>query len=69
MPNFSNYDYNFLLKNCVCCDISEKKGPILFIFGPVVHHTRDLMLFKIYLGSEPKCSIYVHHLVVNDVSL
>ena len=34
VPNLSNYA-NMFLKCYVCCDISEKKGLILFIFGTV----------------------------------
>ena len=30
----------------LCCDISEKNGFILFIFGTVINYNRDLMHIK-----------------------
>ena len=39
MPNLSNNAYIFL--TCyVCCNISEKNGLILFMFGAVISHNR-----------------------------
>ena len=46
------------------CDIFEKTGLILFIFGPVVNR-------KIDLGSVPKCNILAHYFinfVCSDIS-
>ena len=36
VPNLSNYGNVFI--NFVCCDILEKKGSILFIFGTIIDH-------------------------------
>ena len=46
MPNFSNYR-NIFFNFMFCCNISEKKGlMILFIFGTVINHKKDLMHVK-----------------------
>ena len=65
----SNYG-NIFHKFHVCCDISEKKGLMLFIFGAVINHNEDLMHVKIYLGSVPISSIHVHYFikVCSDIS-
>ena len=44
MPNLINYANIFIL--CVCCNITEKNGLILFIFGTIINHNRDLMHVK-----------------------
>ena len=61
LPNLSNYGNSFL-KFYICCDILEKNGLILFIFGSYPQNW-GLDACKIYLGSVQKCSIYVHHFV------
>ena len=49
-PNLSNYCSIFLTFYAFCCDISENNGLILFIFGTVIHHTRDLTHVKYTLA-------------------
>ena len=57
--DLSNYASIFLWFY-VWCDILEKNGLILFIFGTVSYHNKDV---KIFLGSMPKCSMYVHYII------
>ena len=45
MPDLSNYA-NIFLKFYVFCNISEKNVFMLFIFGTVINHNRDMMYVK-----------------------
>ena len=38
VPNLSNYSHFFLHFVVICCDISEKRGFILFIIGTVIRY-------------------------------
>ena len=54
MPNLStssNYG-NIFYKLDVCCDISEKNGLILFIYGTVINHNRNFMHVKYTLAAD-----------------
>ena len=47
LSNLSNFGSIFL---CVCCNVSEKNGLILFIFGTVINHKKDLMHIRYTLA-------------------
>ena len=49
MPNLNTYG-NIFLTFYVCCNISEKNGLILFTFGTVINHNKDLMHLKYTLA-------------------
>ena len=65
MPNLSNHA-NIFLKFYPCYDIADKNRLILYIFG-TNQPEYGLHSCKIQLGSVPKCSIYVHYIIINVV--
>ena len=49
MSNWNNYG-NFFINFMHFCDIAEKNGLILFIFGAVINHNSELMHVKYTLA-------------------